>query len=123
MKRLVGTNKWSLEGLGEYVDNRKYFEGGNIEEWALNVVEEDAEEETAYPVKSTKKEKFVEDLSALVVSHDRDIINRIGDWLKYNGRGIDVARLYVGLGEADEIRANLTDMRFIDSLKTSFPEV
>lgn len=51
------------------------------------------------------------------------MINRIGDWLKYNVRGIDVARLYVALVEADEIKPNLTVTRFMDALKTSFPGV
>ena len=123
MKRLIGTKQRSRKELGEYLDYRKHIEDGNIAEWALNGVDEDAEEEIESPVKSTKKEKFIEDLSALVASHDKDMINHIGDWLKYNGRGIDVARLYVALVEADEIKANLTVTRFMEALKASFPEV
>ncbi len=123
MKRLVGTNQRSREELGEFLDYRKYLASGNIAEWALNGVDDDVEEETVTTVKSTKKEKFVEDLSAIVATHNQDMVNRIGDWLKYNVRGIDVARLYVALIETDEIKANLTVTRFMDALKTSFPEV
>ena len=123
MKRLVRTKQRSREELGKYLDYRRCLEGGNIAEWALNVVDEDAEEETASPLKSTKKEKFVEDLFALVATHDQDMVKRIGDWLKYNVRGIDLARLYVALIETDEVKANLTVTRFMDALKTSFPEV
>lgn len=122
MKRLVGTKQRSREELGEYLDYRKYLEDGNIAEWALSGID-DVEEATLASIKPTKKEKFIEDLSALFASHDKDIINRIGDWLKYNVRGIDVARLYVALVETDEIKANLTVTRFMDALKTSFPKV
>ena len=106
----------------EYLDYRKYLSSGNIAEWALNGIDE-TEEEIVSPIKPTKKEKFVEDLSALVATHDQDMVNSIGDWLKYNVRGIDVARLYVALIETDEIKANLTVTRFMEALKTSFPEV
>ena len=123
MKRLVESKQRSRKDLGEYLNYRKCLESGNIAEWALNVVDEDAEEETGSPIKSTKTEKFIENLTALVASQDKEMINRIGDWLKYNVRGIDVARLYVALVEADEIKANLTVTRFIYTLKTSFPEV
>ena len=122
MKRLVGTKHRSREELGEYLDYRKYLASGNIAEWALNGIDE-TEEEIVSPIKPTKKEKFVEDLSALVATHDQDMVNSIGDWLKYNVRGIDVARLYVALIETDEIKANLTVTRFMEALKTSFPEV
>lgn len=122
MKRLVGTKQRSREGLSEYLDYRKSLVSGNIAEWALSGID-DIEEATLLPTKPTKKEKFVEDLSVLVATHDQDLVSRIGDWLKYNVRGIDVARLYVALVEADEIRANLTVTRFMDALKTSFPEV
>ncbi|MDE7418866.1 MAG: hypothetical protein K2N35_01500, partial [Muribaculaceae bacterium] len=121
MKRLVGTKYWSREELGEFLDYRKCLEDGNIAEWALSRI--DDTKETTSTVKSIKTEKFIEDLTAIVVSHDNGIVNRIGDWLKYNVRGIDVARLYVALIEADEIKANLTVTRFMDALKTSFPEV
>ena len=90
MKRLVGTKQRAREELGEYLDYRKYLEGGNIAEWALNGTE-DVKEATLSPIIPTKKEKFVEDLSVLVATHDQDMVNRIGDWLKYNGRGIDIA--------------------------------
>ena len=40
----------------------------------------------------------MENLTDLVASHNQDMINHIGDWLKYNGRGIDVA-----LAEMDEV--------------------
>ncbi len=123
MKRLVCTKQRSREELGEYINYKKCLEGGNIAEWALNGVDENVKEETASPVKSTKTEKFIENLTALVASHDKDMICRIGDWLKYNVRGIDVARLYVALIETDEIKANLTVSRLMDTLKTSFPEV
>lgn len=122
MKRLVGTNHRSREELGEFLDYRKKLASGNIAEWALNGIDE-TEEEIVLPIKLTKKEKFTEDLTALVASHDQDMVNRIGDWLKYNVRGIDVARLYVALIETDEVMANLTVTRFMDALKTSFPEV
>ncbi|MDE6649542.1 MAG: hypothetical protein K2K45_06410 [Muribaculaceae bacterium] len=121
MKRLVGTKQRSHEELSKYLDYRKCLEDGNIEEWALRGI--DDKEDRVSPVKSTKTEKFIEDLVALVASHDRYMVNRIGDWLKYNGRGIDIARLYIALIEADEIKANLTVTRFMDALKTSFPEV
>lgn len=122
MKRLVGTKQQSREELGEYLNYRKCLESDNIAEWALSGIN-DVEEATLSPIKPTKKEKFIEDLSALVVSHDKDMINRIGDWLKHNVRGIDIARLYVALVEADEVKANLTVTRFMEALKTSFPEV
>ncbi|MDE6408707.1 MAG: hypothetical protein K2K81_00475 [Muribaculaceae bacterium] len=122
MKRLVGTNQRSREELGEYLNYKKCLEGGNIAEWALNGIE-DVKEATLSPIKPTKKEKFIEDLSTLVASHDQDMVNRIGDWLKYNVRGIDLARLYVALIETDDIKANLTVTRFMQALKTSFPEV
>ena len=122
MKRLVETKQRSREELGKFLDYRKHLESGNVAEWALSEIE-DIEEANLSSVKPTKKEKFIEDLSALVATHDQDMVNRIGDWLKYNVRGIDVARLYVALIETDEIKANLTVTRFIDALKTSFPEV
>ena len=122
MKRLTGTNQRSREELGEYLNYKKCLEGGNIAEWALSGIG-DVEEAILSPIKPTKKDKFVEDLSALFASHDKDMINRIGDWLKYNVRGIDVACLYVALIETDEIKANLTVTRFMDALKISFPEV
>ena len=122
MKRLVGTKQRSREKLGEFLDYRKYLESSNIAEWALSGID-DVEDTTLSSIKPTKKEKFIESLAALVASHDQDMVNRIGDWLKYNVRGIDVARLYVALIETDEIKANLTVTRFMDALKTSFPEV
>ena len=61
-------------------------------------------------------------MSAIVATHDQNMVNRIGDWLKYNVRGIDVARLYVALIETDEIKTNLTVTRFMNALKTSFPD-
>ena len=122
MKRLVRTKQRSREEMGEYLDYRKCLEDGNIAEWALSGID-DVEEATLSPIMPTKKEMFVEDLSALVASHNKDMINRIGDWLKYNVRGIDVARLYVALVETDEIKANLTVTRFMQALKTSFPEL
>ena len=121
MKRLVGTKQRSREELSEYLDYRRCLEGGNIAEWALRGV--DDTEETPSPNKSTIKEGFIENLAALVASHDQDMVNRIGDWLKYNVRGIDVARLYVALIETDEVKADLTVTRFMEALKTSFPEV
>ena len=123
MKRLVRTKQRSREEMGEYLDYRKHIEDGNIAEWALNGLDEDVEEETDTPVKSNKTKRFIEDLISIVMSNDKDMINRIGDWLKYNVRGIDVARLYVALIETDEVKANLTVTRFMDALKTSFPEV
>lgn len=122
MKRLVGTNQRSCEELGEYLNYRKCLESGNMAEWALNGID-DMEEDTLSPIKPTQTEEFIEDLTSIVVSNDKDMVNRIGDWLKYNRHGIDVARLYVALVEADEIKANLTVTRFMDALKTSFPEV
>ena len=122
MKRLVESKQRSRKELGEYLNYRKCLEDGNIAEWALSGID-DIEEAALSSVKPTKKEKFIEDLSALVATHDRDVVNRIGDWLKYNARGIDLARLYVALVEADEIKANLTVTRFMEALKTSFPEV
>lgn len=123
MKRLVGTKQRSREELGEYLNYKKCIEGGNIAEWALNGVDENAKEETVSPVKSTKTEKFIEDLSALVATHDQDMVNRIGDWLKHNERGIDVARLYIALVETDEFKTSPSVTRFMEALKTSFPEV
>lgn len=123
MKRLVRTKQRFREEMGEYLDYRKCLEDGNIAEWALNGLDEDVEEETATPVKSNKTKRFIEDLISIVVSHNKDMVKRIGNWLKYNGRGIDVARLYVALIETDEVKANLTVTRFMDALKTSFPEV
>ena len=122
MKRLVGTKQRSCKELGEYLNYKKCLEGGNIAEWALSGID-DVAEAALSPIKQAKKEKFIEDLSALVVTHDQNIVNRIGDWLKYNVRGIDVARLYVALIETDDIKANLTVTRFMQALKTSFPEV
>lgn len=122
MKRLVRTKQRSREEMGEYLDYRKRLEDGNIAEWALSGID-DVEDATLSSIKTTKKEKFIEDLTALVASHDQDMVNRIGDWLKYNVRGIDLARLYVALVEADEINPNLTVTRFREALKTSFPEV
>lgn len=122
MKRLVRTKQRSREEMGEFLDYRKCLENGNIAEWALSGID-DVEEATLSSIKPTKKEKFIEDLSALVATHDQDMVNRIGDWLKYNVRGIDVARLYVALVETDEIKTNLTVTRFMNALKTSFPDV
>jgi len=122
MKRFVVSKQRSRQDLGDYLDYRKSLANGNIAEWALRGIDE-AEEDTASPVKPTMKEDFVENLTSLVASHDKDMINRIGDWLKYNVRGIDVARLYVALVEADEIKAKLTVTRFVDALKISFPNV
>ncbi|MBD5358671.1 MAG: hypothetical protein HDR88_17065 [Bacteroides sp.] len=122
MKRLVGTKQRSREELGEFLNYRKCLESGNMAEWALSGID-DTEEDTLSPIKPTQTEEFIEDLTSIVVSHDKDMMKRIGDWLKYNRRGIDVARLYVALIETDEIKANLTVTRFMDALKTSFPEV
>ena len=122
MKRFVGSKQRSRKELGEYHDYRKSLASGKIAEWALNGID-DTEKDTASPVKPTMKEDFLEDLTSLVASEDKDMIKRIGDWLKYNGRGIDVARLYVALIEADEVKANLTVTRFMEALKVSFPEV
>lgn len=122
IKRLIGTKQRSRNKLSEYLDYRKCLESGNIAEWALSGID-DIEKASLLPTKPTKKEKFVEDLSVLVATHDQDLVSRIGDWLKYNIRGIDMARLYVALVEADEIRANLTVTRYMDALKTSFPKV
>lgn len=122
MKRLVGTKQRSREELSEYLNHKKCLEGGNIAEWALSGID-DVAEAALSPIKQAKKDKFIEDLSALVVTHDQNIVNRIGDWLKYNVRGIDVARLYVALIETDDIKANLTVTRFMQALKTSFPEL
>ncbi len=122
MKRLVRTKQRSREEMGEYLDYRKCLEDGNIAEWALSGID-DVEDTTLSSIKPTKKEKFIESLAALVASHDQDMENRIGDWLKHNVRGIDVARLYVALIETDEIKANLTVTRFMEVLKASFPEV
>ena len=123
MKRLIGTKQRSREELSEYINYKKCLEGGNIAEWALNGVDENAKEEIASPVKSTKTEKFIENLTALVASHDKDMICRIGDWLKHNVHGIDVARLYVALVETDEFKTSPSVTRFMEALKTSFPEV
>ncbi len=122
MKRLVRTKQRSREELGKFLDYRKCLEDSNIAEWALSGID-DIEEETATTAKSNKPEKFVEDLLALVTSHDKDMVMRIGEWLKYNGRGIDVARLYVALVETDEIKMNLTVTRFMNALKIFFHEV
>lgn len=123
MKRLVSSKQRSIEELGEYLDYRKSLASGNIAAWALNGVD-DTVDGTASSVKPTRTtEEYIEDLIALIAFHNQDIVNRIGDWLKYNGRGIDVARLYVALVEDDEIRANLTVTRFTSALKLSFPEV
>lgn len=122
MKRLVGSKQRSRQDLSNYLDYRKSLASDNIAEWALNGID-DAEEDTATPVKPPKKVIFIEDLTALVASHDKDMVKRVKDWLKYNGRGIDVARLYVALIEAIEIEANLTVTRFMAALKISFPEI
>lgn len=123
MSRLVGTKQRSREELCEYLNYRKDLVSGNIAEWALNSVD-DTEERTDSPIKPSRTtEGYMENLTDLVASHNQDMVNRIGDWLKYNGRGIDLARLYVALVESDEIKANLTVTRFAASLKISFPEV
>lgn len=122
MKRVVGSKQRSRQDLGDYLDYRKNLDNGNIAEWALNGIDY-TKEDIASPIKPTMKEDFVEDLTSLVASHDNDMVKRVGDWLKYNMRGIDVARLYVALVEADEIKAKLTVSRFVDAVKISFPEV
>lgn len=122
MKRLVGGKQRSRQDLGEYLEYRKNLASGNIAEWALSGID-DAEEVTSSPVKSTQTEELKQDLTTLVASYDKDIVKSIGNWLKYNGRGIDIARLYVALVETDEIKANLTVTRFTSALKTSFPKV
>ncbi|MDE6786772.1 MAG: hypothetical protein K2J46_07025, partial [Muribaculaceae bacterium] len=122
MKRMLGSKQRSREDLGEYLDYRKSLARGNMAEWALSGID-GTEEVTLSPIKPTQTEEFVENLTALVASNDKDMVTRIGEWLKYNRRGIDVARLYVALIEADEVKANLTVTRFMDALKTSFPEV
>ena len=123
MSRLIRTKQRSREELFEYLNYRKDFASGNIAEWALNGV--DCPEERTYsPVTPSRTtEEYMENLTDLVASHNQDMVKRIGDWLKYNGRGIDVARLYIALIEADEIKVNLTVTRFMDALKISFPEV
>lgn len=122
MKRLVGNRNRSRKELGQHLDYRKSLDNDNIAEWAFNGID-DTVEEIFSPVKPIKATEFVADLAALVVSNDKDMVKRIGDWLKYNGRGIDIARLYVALVETDEIKANLTITRFMAALKISFPEV
>jgi len=122
MRRLVSSRKRSRKELGEHLEYRNSLYNCNIAEWALNGIDE-PEEETASSVKPIKVTAFVEDLAALVVSHNKDMVKRIGDWLKYNGRGIGIARLYVALVETDEIKANLTVTQFVAALKISFPEV
>ncbi len=122
MKRLIGGKQRSRQDLTNYLDYIKSLASDNISEWALNGID-DTEEGTTSSVKPTKKEDYIEDLTNLVASHNQDMVNRIGDWLKYNGRGIDLARLYVALIESNEIEANLTVTRFMDALKISFPEV
>lgn len=122
MRRLVGSRKRSRKELVEHLDYRNSLDNGNISEWAFNGIDV-PEEETISTVKPFKAKEFVEDLAAILVSHDKDTVKRIGDWLKYNGRGIDMSRLYVALVETDEIKANLTVTRFVAALKISFPEV
>ncbi len=122
MRRLVRSRKRSRKELGEHLNYRNSLDNGNIADWALKGIDEQ-EEETSSSVKPIKATEFVEDLAALVMSHNKNMVKRIGDWLKYNGRGIDIARLYVALVEADEINANLTVTRFVAALKISFPEI
>lgn len=122
MKRLIGGKQPSRQDLGEYLEYRKNLSSGNIAEWALSGID-DAVEVLATPVNPPKNEEFIEDLTVLAASHDNGMVKRVGDWLKYNGRGIDIARLYVALVETDEIKANLTVTRFTSALKISFPEI
>ena len=122
MKCLVGTKQRSREELGKYLNYRKCLEGRIVAEWALSGID-GTEEDTLSPIKPTQREEFIEDLTSIVVSHDKDMMKRIGYWLTYNRHGIDVARLYVALLETNEIKTNLTVTRFMDALETSFPDV
>ncbi len=120
MKRLVGRKHRSRKELGEYLDYRKNLDNGNIAEWALDGIEE---QEPTHTEISKDKEDYSHDLLSLVASHDEQMVERIGSWIKHHGRGIDIARLFVALVEVDEIKANLTITRFMAALKISFPEV
>jgi len=119
MKRLVGRKHRSKEGLCEYLDYRKSLDNGNIAEWALNRIEE---QEPTQTDTSNDKEDYHPDLLSLVASHDEKMVKRICIWIRHNGRGIDIARLFVALVEEDEIKANLTITHFMAALKISFPQ-
>ncbi len=119
MKRLVGRKHRSKDGLGEYLDYRKSLDNGNIAAWALDGIDE---QEPTQPQISNDKKDYNHDLLTLVASHDEQMVERIGSWIKHHGRGIDIARLFVALVEADEIKANSTITRFMGALKESFPQ-
>jgi len=120
MRRLIGKNHRSRKELGEYLDYRKNLDNGNIAEWALDGIEE-SEAPSTNVVIAKDKEDYHQDLLSLVESHDEKMVERIGSWIKHHGRGIDLARLFVALVEADEIKANLPITSFMDALKISFP--
>ncbi len=122
MKRLVGGKLRSKRELAEYLDYRKSLDNGNISEWALDGIGDSEMAPTPTQI-SKDTEDYHTDLLSLVLSHDEKMVERIGDWIKYQGRGIDIARLFVALVEVNEIKANLTITRFMAALKISFPEV
>lgn len=121
MRRLVGSRKRSRKELGEYLDYRKSLDNGNIAEWALNGVDESQEEINPTP-HSTNKTEFEKDLQSLIASQNEKMVDRIGNWIKQNKKGIDIARLFVALVEADEVDAGTPITCFRSALKTSFPQ-
>ena len=115
MKRLVGAKKRSRKELSEYIDYRKNLENGNIAEWALNGVDEhDA---------TTGNEDPIKDWMELLVSENKQMIERIGGWLRQNCRGIDVARLYVAFMETEIISGKVTVTEFLNAICKTFPDI
>lgn len=121
MKRLVSSRKRSRKELGEYLDYRKSLDNGNIAEWALKGFDI-PEEETNLTPHSTNKTEFEKDLQSLIASHDEKIVDRIGNWIKQNKKGIDIARLFVALVEANEVDAGTPITCFRSALKASLPQ-
>ena len=115
MKRLVGTKKRSRKELSEYINYRKNLEYGTLAEWALNGVDE--------PEASTDKEEPIKDWMGLLLSENKQMIERIGGWLRQNCRGIDVARLYVAFVETDIISGKVTVTDFMNSMRKTFPDI
>jgi len=122
MKRLVGRKRRSRKELGKYLDYRKNLDNGNIAKWALNGIEE-SEAPSTHAEISKDSGDYNLDLLSLIASQDEKMVERIGSWIKHHARGTDIARLFMALVEADEIKANLTVTRFMAALKISFPKV
>lgn len=57
----------------------------------------------------------------LLFSQDESMVKRIGEWTSRRCSGMDTAHLYIALVEVGEINAKIPLTRFVDAMRTSFP--